>query len=41
VGADGAVHARAGLAEALLIAELPDPDASLLSTQLTDFRPVE
>jgi nitrilase len=41
VGADGAVHARAGLAEALLIADLPDPDPSLLSTQLDDFRPVE
>jgi nitrilase len=41
VGADGAVHARAGLAGALLIADLPDPDPSLLSTQLTDFRPVE
>lgn len=41
VGADGAVHARAGLAEALLIADLPDPDPALLSTQLSDFRPVE
>jgi nitrilase len=41
VGADGAIHARAGLAEALLIAELPDPDPGLLSTQLSDFRPVE
>jgi len=41
VGADGAVHARAGLAEALLIAGLPDPDPALLSTQLSDFRPVE
>ncbi len=40
-GADGAVHARAGLAEALLIADLPDPDPALLSTQLSDFRPVE
>jgi predicted amidohydrolase len=41
VGADGAIHARAGQAEALLIADLPDPDRSLLSTQLDDFRPVE
>jgi nitrilase len=41
VGADGAIHARAGQAEALLIADLPDPDPSLLSTQLDDFRPVE
>ena len=41
VGADGAVHARAGQAEALLIADLPDPDPALLSTQLDDFRPVE
>ncbi|MFN5827096.1 MAG: nitrilase-related carbon-nitrogen hydrolase [Rhodobacterales bacterium] len=41
VGADGAVHARAGLAGALLIADLPDPDPALLSTQLSDFRPVE
>jgi nitrilase len=40
VGADGAVHARAGQAEALLIADLPDPDPALLSTQLSDFRPV-
>lgn len=41
VGADGAIHARAGLAGALLIADLPDPDPNLLSTQLDDFRPVE
>ena len=41
VGADGAIHARAGLAGALLIADLPDPDPDLLSTQLDDFRPVE
>lgn len=41
VGADGAVHARAGMAEALLIADLPVPDAALLSTQLNDFRPLE
>ena len=41
VGADGAIHARAGQAEALLIADLPDPDPNLLSTQLDDFRPVE
>jgi len=41
VGADGAIHARAGQAEALLIADLPDPDPRLLSTQLDDFRPVE
>jgi predicted amidohydrolase len=41
VGADGAIHARAGQAETLLIADLPDPDPSLLSTQLDDFRPVE
>jgi predicted amidohydrolase len=41
VGADGAIHARAGQAETLLIADLPDPDRSLLSTQLDDFRPVE
>ena len=41
VGADGAIHARAGLAGALLISDLPDPDPNLLSTQLDDFRPVE
>lgn len=41
VGADGAIHARAGLAGALLIADLPDPDPNLLSTQLDDFRPLE
>jgi len=41
VGADGAIHAQAGLGEALLIADLPDPDPGLLSTQLPDFRPVE
>jgi 5-aminopentanamidase len=41
VGADGSVHACAGLAGALLIADLPDPDPNLLSTQLDDFRPVE
>lgn len=41
VGADGAIHAQAGLAQALLIADLPDPDPGLLSTQLHDFRPVE
>jgi hypothetical protein len=41
VGADGAIHARVGQAETLLIADLPDPDPSLLSTQLDDFRPVE
>jgi 5-aminopentanamidase len=41
VGADGAVHAQAGMGEALLIAELPAPDATLLSTQLNDFRPLD
>ncbi len=41
VGADGAIHAQAGLSEALLIADLPAPDPLLLSTQLADFRPVE
>jgi nitrilase len=41
VGADGAVHAQAGTGEALLIADLPIPDAALLSTQLQDFRPLE
>ncbi len=40
VGADGAIHAQAGTAEALLIADLPPPDPALLSTQLDDFRPV-
>ncbi len=40
VGADGAIHAQAGLGEALLIADLPAPDPVLLSTQIADFRPV-
>ncbi|PZR00249.1 MAG: nitrilase [Cereibacter sphaeroides] len=41
VGRDGAIHAQAGQAEALLICELPAPDPILLPTQLADFRPVE
>jgi 5-aminopentanamidase len=41
IGADGAVVVQAGQAEALLIADLPPPDATLLSTQLQDFHPVE
>jgi nitrilase len=41
VGADGAIHAQAGMGEALLVADLPAPDPVLLSTQLADYRPVE
>jgi nitrilase len=41
VGADGAIHAQAGMGEALLVADLPPPDPVLLSTQLADYRPVE
>jgi nitrilase len=41
VNADGAVLAQAGPSEALLVAELPPPDAALLSTQLADFCPLE
>lgn len=40
VGADGMVQASAGQAAALIIADLPEPDAALLSTQLADFRPL-
>ena len=40
VNADGEILAKAGDAPALLISDLPAPDPVLLSTQLTDFRPV-
>ncbi len=40
VNADGAILVKAGDAPALLIADLPAPDPVLLSTQLTDFRPI-
>ena len=38
VGADGAILAQAGHAEALVIADLPPPDPAILSTQRADFR---
>ncbi|MEZ5912691.1 MAG: carbon-nitrogen hydrolase family protein [Paracoccaceae bacterium] len=40
VNADGAVLAQAGRHPALLVADLPAPDAARPSTQQADFRPV-
>lgn len=40
VGADGAVLAQAGPAEAFLLTDIPAPDPALLSTQAADFRTV-
>lgn len=40
VAADGEVLAQAGMAEALLVCELPPVDPARLATQLADYRPV-
>ena len=40
VGADGAVAAQAGRGEAWLVADLPEPDTALLTTQIQDLRPL-
>lgn len=38
-GPDGEVLVSAGPGEALLVADLPEPDARLLQTQMADYRP--